>query len=84
MGGNTCLLIRSGNRCPKPCQFFRAKIGEDFPINVDHGRIGLVGEVDHFSHGVAVGKDIERLIFDAAFVEPVLCFMAPGTVRFDE
>ena len=69
---------------PKIFQLFRAEVGENFSIRLDHRRERLAGELDHFIHGRAVGNHVERLIFDAALVEPALPLVAPAAIRFDE
>ena len=79
------MLIRGRKMLlPKFCEFVRAEIGKDFSVRLQHRRERLAGELDHFRHGLTVGKHVERFIFEAAFVEPALRLVTPAAIRFDE
>jgi len=69
---------------PKLRQFFRTEVGEDLAVHINHRRERLTGQRDHLGHGLAVGDNVERLVFDAALVEPTLRLVAPAAIRFYE
>ena len=72
------------NLLPKLRQFFRAEVGEDLAVHLNHRRERLAGELDHFRHRLFIGDDINLLVLDAALVEPALRLVAPAAIRFDK
>ena len=69
---------------PKISELVRAKIREDFAIDIDHRSEFLARKADHLVKCSLIGNDIDLLVFHVVLVEPMLGLVTPATVGFDE
>jgi hypothetical protein len=69
---------------PEARKLLRAKVGKQFPINLNHGGQILPGKPDHFVEGRLVIDDIDSLVLNATLIKPTDGFMAPAAIRLDE
>jgi hypothetical protein len=79
--GRAMLVFES---LPERVELFRAEIGEDFTVHINHGCQILPAQLDHLIEGGIVRDDIQQIIIDPALIQPTHGTMTPTAVGLDE
>jgi hypothetical protein len=69
---------------PEVRELLRAKVGQQFAININHWGQILAGKPDHIVESRLIVDDIDSFVLNPTLIKPTHGFVTPAAVRLDE